>query len=47
MMILLRKLTKDHSDMAQVRELYETAFPVSERPLSMDETALVCRPDTV
>lgn len=34
--MILKKMTADHPDISALKALFEEAFPVSERPLSMD-----------
>ncbi len=35
--MILKKISADHPDYSKVKNLYETAFPIDERPMSMDE----------
>lgn len=35
--MILKKFTSDHPDIPALKKLYEEAFPVSERPVSMDD----------
>jgi GNAT superfamily N-acetyltransferase len=38
---ILKKLTPDHPDIPALKSLFEEAFPVSERPMSMDAILLM------
>lgn len=35
--MILKKLTPDHPDVPALKNLFEEAFPVNERPMSMDD----------
>ena len=35
--MILKKISADHPDYSKVKNLYETAFSIDERPMSMDE----------
>lgn len=35
--MILKKLTPDHPDIPELKEIFEEAFPVNERPIGMDD----------